>query len=105
MLSSIPGRGGLNVDDFMTEPSILPYFRFPSFPDVNTLKQRAALYFVNTDPLLEFERSLPPHVIPVGGIQMEHPKPLFAVSTNDCHSIIRYFLFLLHLHISLSRVC
>ncbi|GMR62015.1 hypothetical protein PMAYCL1PPCAC_32210 [Pristionchus mayeri] len=52
--------------------------RFPSFPDVNTLKQRAALYFVNTDPLLEFERALPPHVIPVGGIQMEYPKPLFS---------------------------
>lgn len=53
--------------------------RFPSFPDVNTLKQRATLYFVNSDPLLEYERALPPHVIPVGGIHMEHPKPLFSV--------------------------
>ncbi|GMT34983.1 hypothetical protein PFISCL1PPCAC_26280, partial [Pristionchus fissidentatus] len=52
--------------------------RFPSFPDVNTLKQRTALYFVNTDPLIEFERSLPPHVIPVGGVHMDHPKPLFS---------------------------
>ncbi|GMT06987.1 hypothetical protein PENTCL1PPCAC_29161 [Pristionchus entomophagus] len=52
--------------------------RFPSFPDVNTLKRRASLYFVNTDPLLEFERPLPPHVIPVGGIHIEHPRPLYS---------------------------
>lgn len=54
--------------------------RFKSFPDVNTLKQESELFFVNTDPLLEYPHALPPHVIPVAGMHIDQPKPLFAVS-------------------------
>ncbi|CAL2050419.1 unnamed protein product [Caenorhabditis brenneri] len=52
--------------------------RYKNFPNVNTLKQQNVAYFVNTDPLLEPSRALPPNVIPVGGLHIDHPKPLFA---------------------------
>lgn len=53
---------------------------FPEFPDVNSIKEEAALYFVNSDPLLEFAgHPTGPNVIYVGGAHMEHPKPLFEV--------------------------
>uniref|UniRef100_A0A1I8A401 glucuronosyltransferase n=1 Tax=Steinernema glaseri TaxID=37863 RepID=A0A1I8A401_9BILA len=52
--------------------------KFPNFPDVNTLKQNAEFYFVNTDPLLEGGSALSPHVIPVGGLHIDHVKPLFS---------------------------
>ncbi|CCD83461.1 glucuronosyltransferase [Caenorhabditis elegans] len=52
--------------------------RFKNFPNVNTLKQQSAAYFVNTDPLLEPPRALPLNVIPVGGLHIDHPKPLFS---------------------------
>ena len=55
-------------------------FRFKNFPNVNTLKQQSVVFFANTDPLLEPSRALPPNVIPVGGLHIDHPKPLFAVS-------------------------
>ncbi|KAF8358162.1 ugt-57 [Pristionchus pacificus] len=80
-LASIVSRRYRQMDGPITKQFREDYTfkkRFPSFPDVNTLKQRATLYFVNSDPLLEYERALPPHVIPVGGIHMEHPKPLFS---------------------------
>ncbi|PAV79093.1 hypothetical protein WR25_03193 isoform A [Diploscapter pachys] len=52
--------------------------RYNGFPDVDQLKRHSAAFFVNTDPLLEYQRALPPHVIPVGGLHIDHPKPLFA---------------------------
>ncbi|KAF1748221.1 hypothetical protein GCK72_024688 [Caenorhabditis remanei] len=52
--------------------------RFKNFPNVNTLKQQSVVFFANTDPLLEPSRALPPNVIPVGGLHIDHPKPLFA---------------------------
>ncbi|PIC18957.1 hypothetical protein B9Z55_024665 [Caenorhabditis nigoni] len=52
--------------------------RFKNFPNVNTLKQQSVAFFANTDPLLEPSRALPPNVIPVGGLHIDHPKPLFA---------------------------
>ncbi|KAK0397067.1 hypothetical protein QR680_001964 [Steinernema hermaphroditum] len=52
--------------------------RFAHFPDVNKLKQNADFYFVNTDPLLEGNTALPPNVIQVGGLHIDHVKPLFS---------------------------
>uniref|UniRef100_A0A0K0FCT1 glucuronosyltransferase n=1 Tax=Strongyloides venezuelensis TaxID=75913 RepID=A0A0K0FCT1_STRVS len=51
--------------------------RFTTFPDVNTLKRDAELYFINTDILLESNLALPLNVIPVGGLHIDHVKPLF----------------------------
>uniref|UniRef100_A0A0N4Z9L1 glucuronosyltransferase n=1 Tax=Parastrongyloides trichosuri TaxID=131310 RepID=A0A0N4Z9L1_PARTI len=51
--------------------------RFKSFPDVNILRRQADLYFVNTDIFLENSLSLPTNVIPVGGLHIDHVKPLF----------------------------
>uniref|UniRef100_A0A914UPS5 glucuronosyltransferase n=1 Tax=Plectus sambesii TaxID=2011161 RepID=A0A914UPS5_9BILA len=52
--------------------------RFPFFPDVNEIKRNAELYFVNSDVLIEHPRSLPPNVIYVGGMHIDHVKPLFS---------------------------
>uniref|UniRef100_A0AC35U5A6 Glucuronosyltransferase n=1 Tax=Rhabditophanes sp. KR3021 TaxID=114890 RepID=A0AC35U5A6_9BILA len=52
--------------------------RFGSFPDVNTLKKSAELYFINSDKLLESEYALPSNVIPVGGLHIDHVRPLFS---------------------------
>ncbi|TMS36656.1 hypothetical protein L596_003766 [Steinernema carpocapsae] len=52
--------------------------KFPNFPDVNTIKQSAEFYFVNTDPLLEGQLAFLPNVIPVGGLHIDHVKPLFS---------------------------
>lgn len=38
------------------------------------------MYFINTDPLLEYDYSLPQNVVPVGGLHIDHVKPLFSVS-------------------------
>ncbi|CEF59963.1 UDP-glucuronosyl/UDP-glucosyltransferase family-containing protein [Strongyloides ratti] len=51
--------------------------RFSTFPDVNILKRNAELYFINTDILLENNLALPLNVIPVGGLHIDHVKPLF----------------------------
>ncbi|CAD6187583.1 unnamed protein product [Caenorhabditis auriculariae] len=52
--------------------------RYKSFPSVNALKQQSVLFLANTDPLLEPPRLLPPHVVQVGGVHIDHPKPLFS---------------------------
>ncbi|VDM54503.1 unnamed protein product [Angiostrongylus costaricensis] len=52
--------------------------RFKTFPSTSTLLRSSSFFFVNTDPLLEYPRSLPPRVIHVGGLHIEHPRPLFA---------------------------
>ncbi|CAI4223106.1 unnamed protein product [Auanema sp. JU1783] len=52
--------------------------KYPNFPSMDKLKRESSLFFVNTDPILEYSRSFPPHVIPVGGIHLDFPKPLFA---------------------------
>ncbi|VDN26609.1 unnamed protein product [Gongylonema pulchrum] len=41
------------------------------------IKHRAELFFINTDPVLEYSTALPPHVIPVGGLHIDDAKPLF----------------------------
>ncbi|VDK42732.1 unnamed protein product [Anisakis simplex] len=60
--------------------------KFTYFPNVNEIKQQAELYFINTDPIIEFEHPLPPYVIPVGGFHIDEPRPLFYpwnMSTSD----------------------
>ncbi|KAK6744449.1 hypothetical protein RB195_011264 [Necator americanus] len=52
--------------------------RFKQFPATTTLLRSSSFFFANTDPLLEFPRALSPRVIPVGGLHIDHPKPLFA---------------------------
>jgi hypothetical protein len=52
--------------------------KFKHFPDVNKIKQSAEFYFVNTDTLLEDGTAFPTNVIPVGGLHIDHTKPLFA---------------------------
>uniref|UniRef100_A0A1I7X363 glucuronosyltransferase n=1 Tax=Heterorhabditis bacteriophora TaxID=37862 RepID=A0A1I7X363_HETBA len=49
-----------------------------TFPDINSIKQQSSMFFINTDSLLEYPRAIPPHVIPVGGLHIDHPKPLFS---------------------------
>ncbi|VDM45714.1 unnamed protein product [Toxocara canis] len=51
--------------------------RIPNFPNINEIKQKAELYFINTDRLIEYEHALPPHVIPVAGLHIDQVKPLF----------------------------
>ncbi|KHJ90834.1 UDP-glucoronosyl and UDP-glucosyl transferase [Oesophagostomum dentatum] len=53
--------------------------RFKEFPLTTSLLRSSAFFFANTDPLLEFPRALSPRVIPVGGLHIDVPKPLFAV--------------------------
>lgn len=61
---------------------------FQYFPNVNEIKEQAALYFVNSDPMLEFHgRAVAPNVVYVGGAHMEFPRPLFEpwnISMADC---------------------
>ncbi|KAE9412883.1 hypothetical protein Angca_008686, partial [Angiostrongylus cantonensis] len=52
--------------------------RFKTFPSTSTLLRSCSFFFVNTDPLLEYPRSLSPRVIHVGGMHIDHPRPLFA---------------------------
>ncbi|KIH66772.1 UDP-glucoronosyl and UDP-glucosyl transferase [Ancylostoma duodenale] len=52
--------------------------RFKNFPPTTTLLRSTSFFFANTDPLLEFPRALSPRVVPVGGLHIDHPKPLFA---------------------------
>ncbi|KAK6013479.1 hypothetical protein OSTOST_21203 [Ostertagia ostertagi] len=59
-------------------PLSMANFRFPTFPSSSELLRSSSLFFVNTDPLLEFPRALSPVVIPVGGLHVDQPKPLFA---------------------------
>ncbi|CAJ0598410.1 unnamed protein product [Cylicocyclus nassatus] len=55
--------------------------RFCGFPLTTTLLQSSSLFYANTDPLLEHPRALSPRVIPVGGLYIDHPKPLFEVGS------------------------
>ena len=71
-----------NLSDVMVAFLQSQIFRYNGCPDVDQLKRHSAAFFVNTDPLLEYPRALPPHVIPVGGLHIDHPKPLFAVISN-----------------------
>ena len=59
-----------------------------SFPNVNQIKRKAELYFVNSDPLLEFNgREIPSNLIYVGGAHIDQPKPLFEVKTYSDFSL------------------
>lgn len=81
ILSSLVSKRHRLLDEPITDIFRQDYTikkRFKNFPNVNTLKQQSVAYFVNTDPLLEPSRALPPNVIPVGGLHIDHPKPLFA---------------------------
>ncbi|KHJ91376.1 hypothetical protein OESDEN_08761 [Oesophagostomum dentatum] len=51
---------------------------FKEFPLTTSLLRSSSFFFANTDPLLEFPRALSPRVIPVGGLHIDVPKPLFA---------------------------
>ncbi|VDP17417.1 unnamed protein product [Soboliphyme baturini] len=51
--------------------------RFTNFGDVSEIKQRAAVYFVNSDPLVEFAgRVTSGRIVYVGGINQVAPQPL-----------------------------
>ncbi|VDL70730.1 unnamed protein product [Nippostrongylus brasiliensis] len=52
--------------------------KIPSFPSASALLRSSSIFFANTDPLLEYPRALSPRVIPVGGLHIDIPKPLFA---------------------------
>ncbi|EGT52956.1 hypothetical protein CAEBREN_05802 [Caenorhabditis brenneri] len=81
ILSSLVSKRHRLLDEPITDIFRQDYTikkRYKNFPNVNTLKQQNVAYFVNTDPLLEPSRALPPNVIPVGGLHIDHPKPLFA---------------------------
>lgn len=62
--------------------------RFPYFSNVNEIKQKAALYFVSSDPIMEFAgRPAWSNVIYVGGMHMETARPLFDVSIFDSNYV------------------
>lgn len=66
--------------------------RFPYFPNVNEIKQKAALYFVSSDPIIEFAgRPAWSNVIYVGGMHMENARPLFHVSFRFHKSLWKRF--------------
>nr|CDJ89170.1 UDP-glucuronosyl UDP-glucosyltransferase domain containing protein [Haemonchus contortus] len=69
------------LDDPITSMFAEDYYlkkKFPNFPSSNELLRSSSLFFANTDPLLEFPRALSPKIIPVGGLHVDQPKPLFA---------------------------
>uniref|UniRef100_A0A182Q3D3 UDP-glycosyltransferases domain-containing protein n=1 Tax=Anopheles farauti TaxID=69004 RepID=A0A182Q3D3_9DIPT len=45
-------------------------------PDLTELEQRTLIMLTNSNPALDPPESLPPNVIPVGGLQIVEPKPL-----------------------------
>ncbi|CAI5454263.1 unnamed protein product [Caenorhabditis angaria] len=80
-LSSLVSKRFRGIDEPITRLFAEDYTikkRIKNFPNVNTLKQQSVAFFVNSDPLLEPSRSVPPNVIHVGGMHIDHPKPLFA---------------------------
>uniref|UniRef100_A0A182K6E0 UDP-glycosyltransferases domain-containing protein n=1 Tax=Anopheles christyi TaxID=43041 RepID=A0A182K6E0_9DIPT len=50
-------------------------FDFP-LPDLTELEQRTLLMLTNSNPALDPAESMPPNVIPVGGLQIVNPKQL-----------------------------
>ncbi|KAK6045899.1 hypothetical protein COOONC_16596 [Cooperia oncophora] len=87
-LAKLVSRKYRQLDDPITSMFAEDYYlkkKFPSFPDSSELLRSSSLFFANTDPLLEFPRALSPLVIPVGGLHVDQPKPLFAVGCCDCH--------------------
>ena len=50
-------------------------FNFP-LPDLTELEQRTLIMLTNSNPALDPAESMPPNVIPVGGLQIVKPKPL-----------------------------
>lgn len=50
-------------------------FDFP-LPDLTELEQRTLIMLTNSNPALDPAESMPPNVIPVGGLQIVEPKPL-----------------------------
>ncbi|XP_053666699.1 UDP-glycosyltransferase UGT5-like [Anopheles marshallii] len=50
-------------------------FDFP-LPDLAELEQRTLIMLTNSNPALDPPESMPPNVIPVGGLQIIDPKPL-----------------------------
>ncbi|KAF5282558.1 hypothetical protein FQA39_LY04965 [Lamprigera yunnana] len=57
------------------QPSYFPYYstRIPPFEEV---ERNISILLCNTDPNLEYPLDLPPNIIPVGGLQVQPPKPL-----------------------------
>lgn len=41
-------------------------------PSIREIEQRTAIAFVNTNPILDHAVSLPPNVIPVGGLHIKN---------------------------------
>uniref|UniRef100_A0AC34FTY7 Glucuronosyltransferase n=1 Tax=Panagrolaimus sp. ES5 TaxID=591445 RepID=A0AC34FTY7_9BILA len=81
LIAKIISKRYKNLDDPITKQFSEDYEikkKFKHFPDVNKIKQSAELYFVNTDPLLEDGTAFPTNVIPVGGLHIDHTKPLFS---------------------------
>ena len=68
----------------------------PSLPTIAEMMSEAALFFVNSDPVLEWPgRPTLPNVVYVGGQQAEYPKPLFHVSSSSSlagYSLIQLLL-------------
>lgn len=55
----------------------------PEYPRARDLEYRTQLVLVNTHPAVDFPEPLPPNVIPVGGLQIQEPKPLSKVACGS----------------------
>ncbi|XP_037040047.1 UDP-glucosyltransferase 2-like isoform X4 [Bradysia coprophila] len=51
-------------------------FNDPNLPDVRTLLRKIILALCNTHYSIQKSEPLPPNIIPVGGLQIQEPKPL-----------------------------
>lgn len=51
-----------------------------NFPYLADLEKQTVISFINTHPSIEVAEPLPPNVIPVGGLQIQEPKPLSEVN-------------------------
>ncbi|CAB3400887.1 unnamed protein product [Caenorhabditis bovis] len=81
VISSLVSRRYAKIDEPITSMFANDYTIKKTkkhFPNVNILKHQSVAFFVNSDPLLEPPRAIPPNVIHVGGMHIDHPKPLFS---------------------------
>ncbi|XGW30532.1 hypothetical protein V3C99_009469 [Haemonchus contortus] len=81
LLAKLLSKKYRQLDDPITSMFAEDYYlkkKFPNFPSSSELVRSSSLFFVNTDSLLEFPRALSPKIIPVGGLHVDQPKPLFA---------------------------
>lgn len=49
---------------------------FPNAPSARDLQSSIRLLFINSNPLIQYKEPMMPNVIPVGGMQIQAPKPL-----------------------------